>query len=1103
MSEIETSKRAVTRDIAPRQSRREARKDIRYVEPLEEPGSLYNAEVHGSAQRLLKVHRITKYVKFCRCCSLPQETPAVVVPFNWFDEQLDFGVGIYLYFYYIKFLIVMSIICIGLSSISTIVFSKDYTNDITDYCEKYATNSSRNIGERLRMLAESGYTYKDLVNNCSKYISVENTTEDVFKADWLSDMSCYNLDTYYDVFQYQAREDQVDNIDYVILDYSFMYFLTGITVLIANFLFIQIVSLLSEYEDLKATTPADYAVLVRGVPKPNANEEMKVPLIKLVKEIERYTVPLDIYQIIPCLKIGHIYEIAEKKYKEETKIYHANHFEKQLIKNRANNFSKEANNLHYFEDQLFVLDKKTPVQKIEEKVEKYRNQLITEKQKLYGNTNDYNGGTFFLIFNEMNMKDEFANFFPSSYFLKFMWRIRYFFENYIFSFCMNEGRKNMSRLKISLEIVKDVEPYEVQWENMGYSRCERNIRLFLSVLAFLVLIVVTLGIIILLNWAQRKIVEKQKDFWKYVMSLLISIILAVTTYVGKLLFKKLTYMEKIEVSTNYFISFSIKLTLFEFITIAVLPVISNMIFGIDGSDILVNNLLMIFITNIFLPPVLFYLGPDLAIKLLNRSRARLALKDVKLEKSIYTQGELNKIFENPEMDICSKYAYFNNVFLTSLFYMSIFPIGMIFAFGAFLLAYISEFFYIGLYKRPEILNSSLCRFYVSNFKWAIFIFAIGNYIFLGSINKNQRTNWSLINLIVFFVLGLIPYQAFKFNTLGESEGRLKTEKYKDNYIFFSTDYEKMNPFTRKEAYTNYFNNLIDNEIIDPKEGKRIINKIQNTDEFTGYLRTRRHLDNHSASQEMNNIYMKNKIEPKITYMFEGKGPGSTLEGIKNLIITESSENDNNKYNEEDYKDMAIMNKALEDFTYTNTGICNALIFLDEKSNINDKYDNYNFNPWKAEWLYTPKYKERRTQQIHKIRSMMDYRAEISDDEDSIIKYDDIKADNSISLNNTLRTLNKEVSSKHSSEVIINNNKDEEENIVKNKELSLEATKLRNSLAKKNTESDSLEQLQVKTIVDTNTSNNENNNSNLKLMDNNKSIFPLDKSFPFDYDNKNI
>ena len=44
--------------------RRESRIKLAYIEPFEEPGTLYNAEVHGSAKRLLNIHRITKYVKF-------------------------------------------------------------------------------------------------------------------------------------------------------------------------------------------------------------------------------------------------------------------------------------------------------------------------------------------------------------------------------------------------------------------------------------------------------------------------------------------------------------------------------------------------------------------------------------------------------------------------------------------------------------------------------------------------------------------------------------------------------------------------------------------------------------------------------------------------------------------------------------------------------------------------------------------------------------------------------------------------------------------------------------------------------------------------------
>ena len=216
----------IKEDVPPREKRRNARKNLEYIEPLEEPGTLYNAEIHGAAQRLLKVHRITKYVKFCRCCSLPQETPSVVVPFNWFDEQLDFGIGIYLYFYYIKFCIIMSIICIGLSSISTIVFTKDYVSDIKNYCQKYTLNGTLfNSTESLynTSVEEGGYSLSNLIDDCKKYMDYGNTNvtndDEAFEEDWLSDMSTYNFRTYYDIFKYKATKKQIDNIDNVLLDY--------------------------------------------------------------------------------------------------------------------------------------------------------------------------------------------------------------------------------------------------------------------------------------------------------------------------------------------------------------------------------------------------------------------------------------------------------------------------------------------------------------------------------------------------------------------------------------------------------------------------------------------------------------------------------------------------------------------------------------------------------------------------------------------------------------------------------------------------------------------------------------------------------------------
>ena len=983
-------------DERPKVNRRITRKKLAYIEPLDEPGTIYNAEVHQSAQRLLKVHRITKYVKFCKCCALPQETPSVVVPFNFCDKQLDFGLGIYLYFYYIKFCILMSIICIGLSSISTIVFSKKYTSDIIDYCENIINNGTNTtIDVNITEENERGQ-FKNLLENCYKYIDIDSSLirkynadiDNIVKVDWMTKMSTYNLKYYYKIFKYHAISGKEDEIDSVVLDFSFMYFLTGLTFLIFNYVFILQVNLLDLCENFKVTTPSDYAVLIHGVPKPPPNGKLKEELMKIVNDVSAYAPNLEVYQIIPCLRIGEMFKIAKKKYNNKRRLYHLKNFEKQKKFNREKNSNKKENDLIYY-SKYVCIKKERKLEDLEKKINEYGEELNKMQKELNDDPNKFNGGTFFLVFEKMSMRDDFYDFFPHSMAEKCIWSIRYFFECFLCQKCLSEERRKKTALKMRIDVATASEPYEVEWENMGYSRCDRNVRFLISSLASIGLIVIAFLIILLVNWGQRKLSEKQKDFWKYVLSLSVSIVIAITNAVGKLVLKELTFMEKIEIKTNYYISYSIKQTIFTFVTIAIIPVFSNFISGYEwgDSEVLVNNLLMIFIMNILFPPVLFYLGPDLALKIYKRTKARLDLNDVKYEKSIYTQGELNEMFENPEMDICTKYSFITNAILIPLFYMSIFPIGMIFGFAGLLFAYISEFFYVGLYKRPEVLNSKLCIFYITNFKWAVFIFALGNYIFLSPINENQRLNWSLVNLILFFVLSIIPYQSIKVNAVGMSESESKQDTYRDSYIFFSTDYEKLCPFTRKEAYIKYFRKLIKKKIVDKDEAERIIENLQNTNEMAAYIKTKKHIDNYCASQQLNNLYMNNKNAPKIRYMFGDEKKEDSILGlsfIKNLLTISGKSEDK----QIDYNAIKMMKDLLYSFSTTTAGISNALIFLDERKNVINNLDYYNYNPWKADWIYSKEYKEERKDLIHKIREAMDYKGEVSDDEDSIIKYDE-------------------------------------------------------------------------------------------------------------------
>ena len=215
------------------------------------------------------------------------------------------------------------------------------------------------------------------------------------------------------------------------------------------------------------------------------------------------------------------------------------------------------------------------------------------------------------------------------------------------------------------------------------------------------------------------------------------------------------------------------------------------------------------------------------------------------------------------MDIGYKYCFITNIMLISLFYLPIFPLGMILGIGALLLVMIAEYFFIGYYKRPDVINTDLAKFFICNMKWALFIFAIGDYVFVGTLYRKLLTGWPLIFLIVMFVLCIIPYQSLKFNVLGLEEGDTNTSTYQDNQIYFSYDYEKLNPLTRRQAYLDYFSLLGNSGIIEQVECAKIIEFIKNQNTLSSYMRLKRNMANYIESFRENRLYMLKRIKNKM------------------------------------------------------------------------------------------------------------------------------------------------------------------------------------------------------------------------------------------------
>ena len=913
-----------------------------FEEPLAQPGRIFSAEIHGSAQRFLKIKKLSKYIRFCKCCLLPSETPGVVVPYTCLDNLEDFGIGLHLYFVYIKFCIVITFIGLCLGAIPTMIFSKDYKSDINSFCDKY-------ISERLDEILYHYYNSsnpsdfdfsslydKIIIEECMNFEDAEGTyfpdnsdNSDIIKTEWLTKFNADNVITYYKLL-YEI-DDENKYADNVLLNFSFVYFLTSIVLLIINFFFIHYVNLINDKEDFESTTPRDYTLLIKGVYRPDDKTTKLQHLENIINEISKDYFELKLQHIIPCYNLVKLYKLTKDVFEDKIRIYHAYNFKRQkdlhkiysglyhpekecsydrtntfLYNNISNNNDKINNDssvnyiksqsthkisnknvtwfqLNQYKDDVYIHDEKlnyystylwkiipTPLNEIERRMAINRKKIQEIENDLEKNPDKYSSGTYFVVFKYIIMKDRFFDFFPTHIFSKLFLRIKYFFQNIIFSKCVSEKTKRTNYLRREISVSHATEAYEIIWQNMGYNLCQKTLYLMLSMFVTIILIGISFGIVLGLNFIQYNLDNNSERIYEYLISLVISIIISLINSLGRKLLKLVTRkFEAIETKTDYYISLSVKITIFTFINTNIVPLLSNYIHSKrNENDILLNNILMIFISNFALNPFVFYLNPNLLIKLFKRAKARKKIEGLPLKDSIYTQDELNRLFQNPSMSLCYKYSFFSNVVLTSFFYLSILPLGIVFSIFGLIVSYFLEIVHLQFYKRPEVLNSKLCKFFINHFNVALAVFALGNFIFLRDAEKNFSPNWNLINLILFIIIMFIPYHSFKINLLGIKEGEVTKGSYDEYELMFPTDYEKQNPLTKKKAMIKYFKKLRKMNEIDDIQSNFLINSINKESSMVNYYKTSRNVGNILNYYEFQNQFVR--LQKRSKYIKEAK-----------------------------------------------------------------------------------------------------------------------------------------------------------------------------------------------------------------------------------------
>ena len=914
-------------------------------------GQLKYAEMHKQATKPLRVLQELTEEELknftCPCCGLPSQISGKLEPYKLCDNPDDFsncGQGVVLYYSFIKFVIFVTFIAtIGISGLN-IYYAYKYTYELRKVCNNYY-HEELSISDAY--IDECKFYFTEASKNSPYYNLIDS---------FFFQFSLVNVKDYRNLYK-KLNDAENKDFENTIINLSFTNFLCLLIIFAVNLVYIYFLFNKSNAADYLVFTVSDYSIFLtnlydiykkfgnnlkyiinkekelkekgKSLEKKTYTDKLgfqpdeKMSQLDLFKKFlhekifkkknkDKSITDYGLYRIDICYKLDGMIELQKKLDELDEKIqriefdpyiYEKN--KEKLLEGEQRNFYKNFLGLSCCcETEESLSDIKIQKAKIENEM----NDLIRASKE---NTSEYFGGAAFITFTTIKQQEDYLSKLPSNFFDY----IINFFKNlfYIFcSCCTKKDSLNYYKRHITFEAAP--EPEDVIFENLQTKPFWRIIYTLIVYFLSIIICGVSFVAIIYLNKLQKKIDNDKENktthtLLLYVISFGITGVTSVIDIILEIVLEKLTKWERQTTWTNFYLSYSLKLTLFSFLNSAVIPIVCELVINkSNGYQFLINNMLMKFLVNAFVTTIMWTVNVGCVLKLFRQ--CLIERKD----KINYNQKELNKIYELPPMNVAAKYSYIGKTLLMSFLYVPIFPLGLGISLLGFILGYwLEKYNFANMYKKPEMLNRQIVEFYSNYFVLIFFVYGIGDYIFLHDVY--EKKTWSLVNIIVFGVSIILPYhQLLSIDFLKFDESQIHEEEYSEKYVDFLNDYERANPMTKKEGEIRYLEQLEKKHKINRKEAEERKKKIKEENPLHYY---RNQKNNLNVKGVHDSIFHENK-------------------GINDYIISpmaiEENEIKHNKGNllENDFDNNLVDNTGLNSNIYLNQRHNNQNIFSNVK-----------------------------------------------------------------------------------------------------------------------------------------------------------------------------
>ena len=189
-----------------------------------------------------------------------------------------------------------------------------------------------------------------------------------------------------------------------------------------------------------------------------------------------------------------------------------------------------------------------------------------------------------------------------------------------------------------------------------------------------------------------------------------------------------------------------------------------------------------------------------------------------------TRFKLENKFKKKEMDLDGNFSEILSTFWITMFYLPIYPIGIIQSFLNLLFKFIIEKnFLINIYKRPEYTKPDFGFLCFNFFNFGFFLFLCGNIIFFK--NEDNKNSFGAVYIIIMVLFLILPFFLLAKLIIYCCYKKEKAENLEDVKGKLISDYRIFNPCYQKEEIKRLFSEFKNNKTLELSQYEEIEKKI--------------------------------------------------------------------------------------------------------------------------------------------------------------------------------------------------------------------------------------------------------------------------------------